>query len=468
MNTLSYRHGILISTGSSFLGRALAVISGIILAKTLTPDLFGSFFGDQALVLLGAGFINLGIGQGYRQIVSRKPELRDSFLFPSLCLRIGAALLYFTGLMVYLDYHGQWRVQTVLVILSTLIFNLMELFQIDLQITRCYTKVSMLILSKELTTFLAALICWRAAAKYDSLVISYFVFALLLAFIGWVIVRPAIASLRTFDYSSLVKTSIPFVAAIFAYAITSFWGVTYIRGVLGDDQAGYYFVPFKAYQIALVLGMSVSDVTLPLYHRLGQSKDFAMFGEVFKRLTRSMWFLGGPIVAICCFMPEFLIRVIANKDYMAAAPIFPWIGFGIIFHLLAIPAGNILESVDKQWYRVAVMAVATILCMLSVTITVPRWGIVGAAWTLFAVDLWLVLGYWLVSRHFARAVVSLRDLFVPCLVLAALLLALSHCPVAVYLRVLLFCALWFGYVMIVADFKKEIIGFLKIFSNRGQ
>ena len=463
----SYRLGIVINTASAFLGRGFAIVSGIVLAKTLAPDLLGRFFADQALILLGGGIINLGVGQGYRQIVSRNPDLRGSYLLPTILLRIAATGLYFTALTIYLNYAGRWDLQTVLVVLATLLFSLLELFQIDLQIVRNYTKVAILILAKGLVLFLAAIVCWQANGKYDSLVISYFVFALIVIVLAWFIVRPTRCSILRFNYWKLIKTSIPFASALFAYALTTFWGITYIRVVLGEEQAGYYSVPLKVYQIALVVGMSITGVTLPLYHRLAATGDFGTFAKVFQRLIRGMWFISGPIVGLCCFAPEFLIRTFAQEQYIEAAPVFPWIGFGIMFRLLAIPAGNILESVNKQWYRVGIQVVGAVICVLGVSFAVPRWGIIGAAWTLFAVDLWVLLAYWLASKHFVPAVVSTRTLLLPGLVLSSGFLIISGLPgLSNWIRLTILCSLWAGYVAILLNFKEDLFRLLTVSLKR--
>lgn len=463
----SYRFGVLISTASSLLSRALAIVSGIILAKILFPEALGRFSGDQALIFIGAGLINLGIGHGYRQIVSRYPELRDRYLLPTIFLRLITMLLYFGGLTVYLKYANRWNRPTVLVTLSALIFQLMELFQVDLQIVRNYIKAAIMNLGAGLVLLLSAIICWRVNSDYNFLVYSYFIFTLLLVILGLILVRPRISSLINFEYQHLIKTSIPFAAAMLTYAFTAYWALTYIRGALGEEQAGYYFLPLKVYQIGLVVGMTVTAVTLPLFHKLFISKEFTIFSRVFWRVTRGMWLVGGVIVGICYFIPDFIVRSFANERYLAAVPIFPWIGFGIMFRLLAMPAGNVLESIDKQWYRVGVLTVGAIICMFSVIFIVPKCGIIGAAWTLFAVDLWLVTAYWLISRHFAPAVVCLLKLVVPCSLLVVMLLAISYfLHVSVWVKLLVFCGIWVSYVIVVLNFKEEISGVFKVFLNR--
>jgi len=467
-NNLSYRSGVLVSTGFALLSRTLTIISGIILAKVFEPEVFGRFFSDQALVLIGGGLINLGVGQGYRLLVSREPELRISHLLPTIAVRFFATLLYFVGLTVFLNYTGLWRVQTVVVVVGTLLLSFLELFQIDLQITRSFLGAAILELGKGLVVFLAVVICYLAGNnKYDIFVISYLIFSFLLIAFGWATIRPAISSLLRFNYIRLLKISIPFAAALFAYAFTSFWGLIYIREVLGEEQAGFYAVPLKVYQISLVVGMSVTAVTLPLYHKLAASGQFKLYAEVFGRLIRGLWFISGIIVAVCCFIPEFLIRVFANEQYLPAASIFPWVGFGIMFRLLAIPAGNILESVDKQWYRVAIQAIGAIICVSGVSFIVPHWGIIGAAWTLFAVDLWILAAYWFTSKHFAPTVVSLRKLFLPAGVLLSGFAILStFLDISGWLKLMILCLLWAGYVTLYLNFKEELRNLSKTLLKR--
>ncbi|MCK5472904.1 MAG: hypothetical protein KAI59_02645, partial [Planctomycetes bacterium] len=116
----------------------------------------------------------------------------------------------------------------------------------------------------------------------------------------------------------------------------------------------------------------------------------------------------------------------------------------------------------KQWYRVGIQIVGAIVCMFSVIFIVPRKGIVGAAWTLFAVDLWTVFAYWIVSRHFASSVVSLRKLVVPGIVLVVILLIASYCPcISVWYKLAIFIFAWSCCVLLALNFKDEVWGIAK-------
>lgn len=456
-----YRVGIFLSTASGFLGRVFAIISGIILAKVLAPELLGMFVGDQALVLIGGGLINLGIGQGYRMIISRNPELHDEYLLPTLLLRIGATVLYFLGLLLYLAKTGKLQTSTMLVVVGTLLFSTMELLRIDLEVRGSYKSVTILAFGRGMILFLSAVFCWLTKADYRVLVWSYLVLVLLFMVISFCLVKPAIVPVFSFNYRHLIKNSFPFAVALFAYAFTTYWGLIYIRDVLGREQAGYFSVPLKVYQMSLVIGMSVTGITLPLYHKLAARKDFQTFARVFNRLISGMWFLAGPIVAVCFFIPKPLVKVFATEQYLSAVPVFPWIGFGIMFRLLAIPAGNILESVDRQWYRVIIQVVGAGICVSGVCYIVPIFGIIGAAWMLFAVDIWTLLAYWVVSKCFVPDVVTLRKLFMPCLSLIAMLCLFACLEIRVWYKLILFCALWSGYVLFLLNFKEEFYNYFQ-------
>ncbi|HEX40838.1 MAG TPA: lipopolysaccharide biosynthesis protein [Phycisphaerales bacterium] len=456
---LSYLHGVLTGTTSAMVSRGLAIASGIILAKTLAPDALGNFFSDQALVLAGGGLVNLGIGQGYRQLVSRQPQLRQSHLLPTIAIRTLATFLYFCGLSVYLVCTGLWKAHTVVVVCGTLMLSLLELVQIDLQITRRFLHVAVLDLSRGFVVFLAAVLCRLGGEhKYEILVGSYLFLSLVLATMGGMMVRPALVTLRRFNYLRLLKTSIPFAVAIFVYSFTSYWALIYVRQVLGEEQAGYYAVPLKVYQIALVVCMSVSGVAIPLYHKLAASGQFEVYATVFARLVRGLWLSGGLIFALCLCVPGFLIRTLAEERYMAAEAVFPLVGLGVLFRFLAIPAGNILESVDRQWFRVGLQSFGAVICLAGVSLIVPRYGIVGAGWTLVAVDLWVLLSYWLVSLRVAPQVVRLHRLFAPAGVLVAMVAVLWFSNILLsWVGLLLLSAAWASYVTFALGFRHEIV-----------
>lgn len=464
MNRPSYRLGILITTVSAFLGRGLTLATGIILAKILLPETLGKFFSDQALVFIGIGLINLGVGHGYRQIVSRNPELRNSYILPVILIRIAAMTVYLAGVTVYLHSVSRLNIQTLTVVCAVLLFQTLELFQIDLQIVRNYSKVSVLNICSGMVLLLAAVLCWKTDANYNILVYSYLFLTFLLVILGWLLVKPKYAAILTFDYRTLFRTSIPFSASILAYWFTNFWGLTYIKDILGAEHAGYYSIPLKFYQVALVLAMSINSTTLPLFHKLAVTKCFDTYANVFQRITRGLWITGVPLVGICFFIPDVLIKTFATEKYMAAAPIFPWIGLAMISLLIAIPAGNLLESIDKQWYRVAIQSIGAIICLLLVIFLVPAYGIRGAAWTLLLINLWVILGFWFMARHFMKSLVPLRELFIPYIVMVALIAVISNCPdFSKWLKLLIFVAGWLLYAAMFLNLKKEVLGMIKVF-----
>jgi hypothetical protein len=104
--------------------------------------------------------------------------------------------------------------------------------------------------------------------------------------------------------------------------------------------------------------------------------------------------------------------------------------------------------------------------MVGVVLIVPKWGIIGAAWTLFGVDLWILLAYWFVSGRLIPSVVSLRKLVIPGFLLCGVFGLCYFAGFSAWLKVLLFCFVWTGYVMIGLNFKEEVGNVLKVMLRR--
>jgi len=457
----SYRVGLILSTFSSFFGRFLAIFSGILLAKILSPEKLVLFTADQSIVLLGGGLINLGTGQGYRMLVSRNHTLRNSFFLPLCFLRSVNCTVYFFFIILYLFFIHKTNLFTLCIVLGTVLLSMLELFKIDFEVNKKYINVMFISTANGLIFIISAISCWTTNGNYMALVLSYMICVIIFVILFFFLTNPPIVNVLSFNYWNLLKISFPFNLSIILYSFTTYWAITYINQTLGAQQAGFYSVPMKVYQITLVLGMTITGITLPLYHKLIAQNNELLLKRIIERLARGIFLVAGPIVAICVFVPEYLIRVFSTVEYISAASIFPLFGFGILFRLLAILFGNLLESLNRQWHRVLIQGIGAIICIVGVIVIVPKFGITGAAWVILGVDIWLLIGYCLVAKYFAPIIISVKPVFISLsliffVIILFLLIGISKCY-----ALLIFTSIWLLYVFLILGAKEEVLLLLK-------
>jgi len=438
------------------------MLGGIILAKIFAPELYGRFFSDQATVLVGAGVYNLGLVQGYRQIVSRELSLRSSYLGITLYARAGSLIIYGLALLAFLTISDRLSMPTVMITAGTLALSLVELSQVELLIFKKYKSAVILALGKGTVVLLPALICWRTLGAYSTFAYSYVTIVFFLVTVGILIAKPPRPSFTISRIRKLALASAPFIASIAAFAFTNSWGLYSIRSELGAMQAGIFVVPWKVYQVTMVVGMSVSAVSLPLFHKLSFDNNKIIQRDVLSRLVRGNLAFAGCVAGLCVFIPATIVKIVATAEYLPSLALFPILAISFVMRLMSIPAENFLESLGKQKERIFVLIVGAILMFAGTKLLLPRWGICGVAYTMLAVDTWILIGMWfLVSRGSTQPIFA-KELLYHLVVFGLLIYGTSLIARQSRLvGVVLFLSVWSIYLLVKMQMWNEIKGFFE-------
>ena len=446
MRLKSVRFGIASNTASMVVGRVLTVLAGIILAKALGRESFGQYYSDQAMILVGAGFYNLGLGEGYRQLLAREPSRKGELLGPALAMRVIAISLYGAAVIAMRGGTSALGVDTMLVVLATLLLSVTEIVSMDLMVSRSYIQASILSVAKGGIVLGAAIAGWLAGGSFRVFVTSYALATAVLTVWSIAAVYPKEIRVRISGCLAVLKASYPYILSIAAFAFTSNWSVNAIRSAYDNAEAGTYLVPWKVYQLVLLVGMSASAVSLPLFHRLDHLQDKVTLRSVLKRIAYGFLFIAGLVMGVCVLLPETIIRVMATDEFRGGVVLLPVLGASASLRLLAIPAENILESLGRQRYRIASLATGAVLCFFLVMVFVPRYGLLGGALSVLAVDFWLLVSLWGMGWWLAPEIVKPRPVVAHLAVV--LLLPWSLLKVGnsmVLLAALAFGVLWVGY-----------------------
>jgi O-antigen/teichoic acid export membrane protein len=128
--------------------------------------------------------------------------------------------------------------------------------------------------------------------------------------------------------------------------------------------------------------------------------------ELLARTVGYAVLLGGLITLVISLGVYDLIRILIelfaiNEEYLAAAPLVPWLTFGLYFFFLQVILGSALYAVKKPRYLAVAGFSAAILNLGLNFFFIPRFGAFGAAvTTLTGFAVMLVLVYIWSRRHF--------------------------------------------------------------------
>ncbi len=442
---MNYRLGILTNSSAEVAGRLLSAIAAIVLAKELGQALFGKYFSDQALVLIGAGLYNMGIGQGYRQIVSRDASCRAVTIGTAIFVRLAAITIYFSAVTTFLFMENRLTADTIFVVIGTLLLTLAELYHIDVLIQGRYARAMIIAISKGAVMMLPALVFWLGAKSYVLLVGMYCLTSIGLSVYGIKSIMPFEVRIDGEGLRRLIRTSMPFMASIAAFGFSNSWAINYIRVHLGDMSAGIFVLPWKVYQVGLLIAMSSSAVVLPLFHKLAAEGSMEMLARVLSRWSRGLLFIAGMVLAIFIYMPAIIVKITATDEYLSAVSLFPFLGCALVARVLSIPGENVLECMGLQRQRVGMLMIGAAICGMGVAFLVPRYGVKGGAITALIVDTWLMIGFGVIGNLFAPRVAGSLRLLLHIVVLLGLVFGIALLTREPLIRGLSFLILWICY-----------------------
>ena len=171
----------------------------------------------------------------------------------------------------------------------------------------------------------------------------------------------------------------------------SFWlTISSLMGIVGGkiDQVmiGHYLglvdvavftVAWQLIQVFPVLTGSITSVLMPKISGLGSKVELNAFvWRVFKWV-----FVGSICIALLIYPSQYLINFLFGQKYLAAMPVYLILAFSLLLNILAIPFSMTVVVFNKTHIMAVATLVQTILFVVCNLLFIPRYGIMGSAYT---------------------------------------------------------------------------------------
>lgn len=385
--SVSLGYGIILTTAVSIGSRFFGVFINLVVVKLLSPDKLGLFLGVQAMVFAGCGFCDLGLSQAYRQMISRDLSLRKDLLGPTLGLQFVALMLYLAGLIVYMGQHDYLTVGTIFVAIGALISRWPTTLVMDLIIDRKFRSAGVLNFLTVGSVAFGVILALFDPGRFTGLAVGYAIGMIARSIVAVMMVGQEQIQLK-FNHNNLVQArqGMPFLASLIITQLGLYFGISYVLATQSAYVAGIVGLPLKIYQIALLLSTSTTSVTLPLFHRLAHHKSGNELGVALAKLIGPLWVIMGCAAGICALVPDMVVALVSSNEYVESVHLLRILSIAILLKSLSIPAGNILESRNLQWVRVAVQAISSLIIILSTIYFYPKFGAITIAYAILAAD----------------------------------------------------------------------------------
>ena len=189
------------------------------------------------------------------------------------------------------------------------------------------------------------------------------------------------------------------------------------------EQTGLYSAPYKLIEGVLLLPSILTVVLFPILSRLF-SEASAEGQNMARDVVRFGLGLGLPATILLALVARPVMTTLFGPEFGVAAPVLMLLALVPVTTLLAQTLGMVLQANHRQDLDFRSMAVAFTVYVVSLSLMIPAWGIVGAAAATVVTDLVLVAGRYLMCRKFA-GLASMFGLATRPLGAAAIMLALG-------------------------------------------
>lgn len=394
--------GMIWTTIQKFSKTGIRFISGIILARLLTPFDYGCIGLLTVFITLSETFIDGGFGSALIQ--KKCPTQTDystiffwnlglSVLFYSILFFSSPAIARFYNIPILSDLL---RVQGIILLIYA--FNMVQRFQLYKQlkfkviaITRIFTSIIALIV-----TIIMAVMGFGVWA----LVAQYLLAAAIPAIVFWVYTkwRPS----WTFSWNSF-KELFNFGFFMFLTHLLNNFGAQIQNLIIGwfynPSTLGYYSKAQSTERLASkTISGVMTSVSYPLYAEV--QDNLPRMQNMIKRLTTTIAYLTFPILAILLLLAKPLFVLLYSERWLESVPYFQMLCIaGLGSCLIAVntqPIAAIGKSRTMFIWTVIKRSfgiVAIIIGLLTYGIWGLMCGVIFNSWFSYFVNIWLVSKY---------------------------------------------------------------------------
>ncbi|MBU0646595.1 flippase [Patescibacteria group bacterium] len=418
--------------------RIIAFVYFLFVARIMKPENTGAYFLALSIIMIFMVISNFGIAQVVIREIAKNTESARSWLKHGLGLKIPLIILSIicANLAAYLlSYSSEVRV---LVLLSSLTLTADALSVLFYGVLRGFQKLqyesvgifigqlvtvgiglSVLLIKPTLPLLIVALIC----GSFFNLFFSAFQVSRVLGYQAFI---PVISRQMSGQF---LKITVPFgLAGVFS-KISSYADTILLSLFISTTAVGIYAVAYKLTYAFQFLPMAFIAALYPGLSSLAKTNP----SRLPKLFDQAMWYmmiLATPIALGIWSLAPDVVRL-AGSEYDSAIPVLRLLILVLFPIFLDFPIGSLLNAVDKQAVKTAILGFATLVNVVMNAVLIPTHGLGGAVYAaLVSFSLMFLAGL----LYIPRVVPGYRILDLIKMILPILLSGLCMSAAVVYAR----------------------------------
>lgn len=434
---------------SQVIAKVSSLLLFVVLARSVSNVAFGNFFFALSFAPLFFVFLSVGLNSAMVREIARDRQ-RLAVLFASafvIRVVIGVLALLCTFLGALFFVRGSQAYVTLAIIgIAVCADDLSSQF---VSAFRAVERLQYPALVEAINRLLSTALILAVIAVSPRLALisgAYLSGSLGALAFSYVIVRRRFPLVRLWNADRLVVRSLFFGALPIGVAGVLNMGVFRIDAVMlqafrGPREVAAYGAAYIIFESIVALSWSLCAVTLPRVARVRTPSEAARVVELTGAVVLAIFL---PIAVTGWFSADSIVSRIFSERYGKAGAALAVLVVAALFYALAFTARTACVAIGRRREIAIVAALALLVNVGANAVAIPRFGLMGAAWTMLGTE--VIEASFLIGL-FARSNGSLRmrrELLVPFLATAALLAVLAgfgiRGPMAIAVTLLLYPA----------------------------
>jgi O-antigen/teichoic acid export membrane protein len=168
----------------------------------------------------------------------------------------------------------------------------------------------------------------------------------------------------------------------------------------GDYAVGVYQSVMKLVALTLTLPEVANSALLPVFSRFYNENE-QRWEQMGRLLNKTLWLLGLPIALIFFVYADQVIQLLyGSEEFAPAVPIMRVAALIIVLRFVWESYGLMLTTSGRQFVKMVIVVVATVITVVLNLLAIPRYGIYGAALVSLVANLFVAAGFFFSSRSF--------------------------------------------------------------------
>lgn len=394
---------------STVLGSGLALVTNLMLAKSMGPNGFGAFSASLVCVTVVSPLAGLGIDLFLLKVFGQEGWNAQRWISPVLRFVCFSSFAVVSGLVLYSFIGHVGRAELILMMTPLVFAQVASMLACSkFQLEERYSQYAML---QSATSILRFLGIFTVSAFFA---ISPTITALIYGAVALLIFAYAISSIKELSrgcihlkghgskisdiscgsspaVKDVVKESWQFGMNGFLYLLYYQSSIVLLSTLVGEREAG----EFNAVNLIIGAAFLFPSVLfqrylMPKLHRWSNNNLKAL-QVVYSRGSLAMLVSGGGAGLIVFFFSAQLIELFFGKSFDGSAPILALLSVCIPIRFLAAPADAILTSGKQLIAKIRILGFAAVLCLVLNMTLISSWGIYAAAFSMIVCEVYIAI-----------------------------------------------------------------------------